>query len=128
LREKKRMVLETEKFASFVPYAAAAPFLVWIFPKVHMASFGDMDDSETKDLALNLKTVLGKLYRALANPDFNYTIRSAPIRDKNSDYFHWFMNIVPRISEPAGFELGSGIFINVSLPEECAEFLRKTDV
>ena len=128
LKAKKRIVLETEKFAAFMPYASAAPFITWIFPRRHMSSFADIDDAEMKDLAHNLRTVLAKLYQGLNNPDFNYTIRCAPVKESESEYFHWGLNIVPRISQPAGFELGSGIFINTALPEESAEFLRKIKV
>lgn len=125
LLQKKRIVMETDDFVSFVPFAAAAPFLTWIFPKRHMSSFDEITDAELKNLARHLKTILGKLYRGLDNPDFNYTIRSAPVRESGTEYFHWYLSIVPRIMNPAGFELGSGIFINTSLPEECAEFLRQ---
>ncbi|MBI5124454.1 MAG: galactose-1-phosphate uridylyltransferase, partial [Candidatus Omnitrophica bacterium] len=125
LAAKKRVVLETEKFVSFLPYAGAQPFLTWIFPKRHMSSFGDIDEAETKDLARILKATLAKIYFGLNNPDFNYTICSIPVKEYGKDYFHWYLSIIPRISQPAGFELGSGIFINTSLPEEAAEFLRQ---
>jgi UDPglucose--hexose-1-phosphate uridylyltransferase len=125
LAAKKRIVLESEKFASFLPYAGAVPFLTWIFPKRHMSSFCDIDDAEVKDLARILRQTLAKFYFGLNNPDFNYTIRSIPVKEDGKDYFHWYLSIVPRITQPAGFELGSGIFINASLPEESAEFLRQ---
>lgn len=128
LKAKKRIVLETEKFVAFMPYASAAPFATYILPREHKSSFANIDDSEIKDLAHNLRTVLAKLYYGLNNPDFNYTIRSAPVKENDSEYFHWGINIFPRITQPAGFELGSGIFINTALPEESAEFLRNTKV
>ena len=125
LSDRKRIVLETEKFVSFLPYAGAAPFLTWIFPRRHMPAFADIDEAEIKELANILRATLAKLYRGLNNPDFNYTIRSIPVNEKGTAYFHWYISIVPRVSQPAGFELGSGIFINSSLPEESAEFLRQ---
>ena len=128
LAAKKRIVSENESFVSFVPYAGAAPFVTWIFPKRHMSSFGDINEAEIKSLARILRSTLAKLYFGLNNPDFNYTIRSIPIKEDNNDYFHWYLTIIPRISQPAGFELGSGIFINTALPEESAEFLRLTEV
>lgn len=128
LAAKKRILLEAEKFVSFLPYAGAQPFLTWIFPKRHMSSFADIDESEIKDLARILKRTLARLYHGLNNPDFNYTIRSIPVKEGSKGYFHWYISIIPRISQPAGFELGSGIFINVSLPEESAEFLREVRV
>jgi len=125
LKGKKRMVHETEKFVSFVPFAAAAPFIVWIFPKRHMPSFVDIDGEELVDMAKILKDALSRLYHGLDNPDFNYTIRSMPVNENGGEYFHWYLAIVPRISQPAGFELGSGIFINATIPEDCADFLRQ---
>jgi UDPglucose--hexose-1-phosphate uridylyltransferase len=120
-----RVVSENGTFASFVPYAGAAPFVTWIFPKRHVPSFGDINDDEVKGLASILKSTASKLYYGLNNPDFNYTIRSIPVKEDGKAYFHWYLAIVPRITMPAGFEVGSGIFINSSLPEESAEFLRQ---
>lgn len=125
LKAKIRVIFETTYFVSFLPYAGSSPFLTWIFPKRHMSSFSDITDEETVDLAGILKATLEKLYHGLDNPDFNYTIRSVPIKEKCTEYFHWYLSIVPRLNLPAGFELGSGMFINSSLPEESAEFLRQ---
>ncbi|MDD5044589.1 MAG: galactose-1-phosphate uridylyltransferase [Candidatus Omnitrophica bacterium] len=125
LKEKARIVLETDKFVSFMPYASYAPFMTWIFPRRHVASFGEINDAEIKDLAINLKNTLQKLYYGLDNPDFNYAIRSMPVKESGTEYLHWYLSIIPRLTQPAGFELGSGIFINTSLPEESAEFLRQ---
>jgi len=119
-----RIVFETEHFVSFVPYAALSPFHCWILPKRHCASFGEISEAELNDMSGHLKTVLSKYYYGLANPDFNYVIRSSPSDLITSDYFHWYLTIVPRLSKSAGFELGSGMFINSSLPENDAAFLR----
>jgi len=124
--DKARIVLETKDFVAFVPYASFMPFIVWIAPRRHTASFCSITDEEVKDLAQALGATLGKLYAGLGDPDYNYTIRSAPVKEKWNEALHWYLNIIPRISQPAGFELGSGMFINTSIPEECAEFLRLT--
>jgi UDPglucose--hexose-1-phosphate uridylyltransferase len=128
LAEKKRIVAENPDFVSFMPYASAAPFSTWIFPRRHVPSFGDINDAEIKDLAAMLRLTLAKLYIGLNNPDFNYTIRSIPVKEEGRDYFHWYLTVVPRISQPAGFEVGTGIFINTAVPEESAEFLRSVKV
>ena len=125
LKSKARVILETDNFISFLPYAGFAPFLIWIFPRRHTASFAQINESEIKDLAFSLKNVLQKLYYGLDNPDFNYTIRTTPVKEQGLEYFHWYLNIIPRLTQPAGFELGSGMFINTALPEESAEFLRQ---
>jgi UDPglucose--hexose-1-phosphate uridylyltransferase len=107
-----------------MPYASFVPFQMLVLPKRHMASFADINDSEIFELASVLKIALSKLYRGLDNPDFNYTIRSIPVHENGEEYFHWYLSILPRLTQPAGFELGSGMFINTALPEEAAEFLR----
>lgn len=122
--EGVRIITETEYFISFVPYAALSPFHTWIFPKRHSASLGDIAEAEIKDLAFNLKGILSKLYHGLSNPDYNFVIRSHKPRDCDLEYFHWYVSIIPRLSKAAGFELGSGMYINTSLPEESAGFLR----
>lgn len=125
LSEGRRIILDTNHFVTFIPYAALSPFHTWIFPKKHNASFEDISDEEIADLAYNLKTVLSKIYHGLDNPDYNYVIRSESPKESGSEYFHWYLSIVPRVIQAAGFELGSGMYINTSLPEEIAEFLRK---
>jgi UDPglucose--hexose-1-phosphate uridylyltransferase len=79
---------------------------------------------DAKEFAWVLKTTLFKLYRGLNNPDYNYIIHTAPTKDEHEEYFHWHLQILPRLVTPAGFELGTGIFINTALPEETAEFIR----
>lgn len=126
LAQQTRIVLESEHFVAFVPYAAVSPFHIWVMPRAHISSFLYAQAEEVADLANVMHTVLRKLYIGLNNPDFNYVIRTAPIRDLGAPYLHWYITIVPRLSYAAGFELGSGIYINASLPEECAQFLRDT--
>ncbi len=128
LDDGRRIIVNTEHFVTFIPYAALSPFHTWIFPKRHAASFGDISDDEINDLAFSLKTILTKLYCGLENPDFNYVIRSENLKESGSEYFHWYLSIVPRITHSSGFELGSGMYTNASVPEEVAEFLRKVKI
>jgi UDPglucose--hexose-1-phosphate uridylyltransferase len=75
-----------------------------------------------------LREVLRKIYFGLNDPDYNYTIRSAPEHEMSADSMHWYLAIVPRVTRVAGFEMGSGMFINTALPEESAAFLRSVEV
>jgi UDPglucose--hexose-1-phosphate uridylyltransferase len=124
----ERLIIQTAHFSAFIPYAALSPFHTWIFPRRHMACFSDINESEIRDLAKNLKTVLAKLYHGLNNPDFNFSLRSLPVATEGTEYFHWYLTLVPRVWQSSGFELGSGMFINNTLPEKCAEFLRAVAV
>lgn len=128
LKEGARVVLATEHFVSFIPYAAPTPFSILIMPRRHMACFQEMNDGEAADLARILRRTLLKLYRGLDDPDYNYVIRTAPTENAGVKYYHWYVSIIPRLTRMAGFELGSGMFINVSLPEENAGYLREMKV
>ncbi|MCL5005956.1 MAG: galactose-1-phosphate uridylyltransferase [Acidobacteria bacterium] len=125
LQEQTRIVMETEHFVTFVQFAALTPFSMLIMPRRHMACFSEIRDAEAADLARILRRTLAKLYHGLKNPDFNYTIRTAPREVCGVKYFHWYVSIIPRLTRVAGFELGSGMFINTSLPEADADFLRQ---
>lgn len=126
--EEVRVVTDTEHFLTFIPYAALSPFHTWIFPKRHNATFADITDAETTDLAFHLRTVLAKLYKGLGDPHYNYVIRSSRPRDSGNEYCHWYISLIPRLTMIAGFELGSGMYISTSIPEEAAEFLRDVKV
>ncbi len=125
LRFGKRIVMDTEKFVVLHPFASRFPFETWIIPKEHQASFGLISIEDSKRFAKVLKTTLLKLYTKLNDPDYNYVIHTAPVKDEQEDYYHWHLQVIPRLTTPAGFEMGSGIYINVSFPEETAQFLRQ---
>lgn len=128
LNDVRRVVLESEHFAAIELFASPAPFFTHIYPKRHMASFGDISAVEMADLGRVLRGLLAKLYHGLDNPDFNFTIRTAPAECVGVRYFHWYMSVIPRLTRTAGFELGSGMFINTVIPEQAAEFLRNVNV
>ena len=128
LADRIRIVHETDHFVAFIPYASLSPFAMWIFPRRHMASFGQIHPEEITDLSHILRVVLAKLYHGLGDPDYNYVLRSAPSENRYSRYYHWYVSLIPRLTRVAGFELGSGMYINVTLPEANAEFLRNVEL
>jgi UDPglucose--hexose-1-phosphate uridylyltransferase len=125
---QERLIAQNDFYIAYAPYASRTPFEVRIMPKKHQPSFADIEGEELFDLARILRSILARLYRGLNNPDYNFIIRSAPVGDENAKYFHWYMLIIPKLTTPAGFEIGTGIYINVTFPEECAEFLRSVDI
>lgn len=128
LSTERRVLVSNNDFVAILPYASHSPFETWILPRHHQSSFGDLDGWRFRPLAELLRIVLLKLYVGLENPAFNLTINSVPRGDEDKTYFLWHIEITPRLSTPAGFELGSGMSINTVLPEEAAEFLRDVDV
>jgi len=123
--EGTRMVSENQHFVAFCPYACGAPYEVWIIPKRHISSFGNTNDEELGSLGKILKDVISRIYYGLSDPDYNYVIRSVPKDEGDALALHWYIKIMPRLTKQAGFELGSGMYVNVTLPEENAKFLRE---
>jgi UDPglucose--hexose-1-phosphate uridylyltransferase len=128
MEDQTRIVLKGEHFVALEEFASPTPFATHVFPLRHMASFGDISDIEITDLACVLRTLLAKIYVGLENPDLNFTVRSAPAEYTNASHFHWYVSVIPRLTRVAGFELGSGMFINTVLPEAAATFLRDVEV
>ena len=125
LRDVARVVLETQRFVSFIPWAALSPFHIWIFPRRHAADFTSATPDELADLGLHLHEVLRRIDLALQDPPFNLVIQSASPDRTGSPALHWYLSIVPRVTQAAGFELGTAMYVNTALPEECARRLRE---
>jgi UDPglucose--hexose-1-phosphate uridylyltransferase len=119
-----RVVLETEAFFVFEPFASRWPFETWILPKQHASALIPGAPDQVRHLAVALQATLSALYRGLGDPAYNLVLHEAPLRDSCEDYWHWHIEILPRLSTAAGFELGTGIWINTMLPEEAAAYLR----
>jgi UDPglucose--hexose-1-phosphate uridylyltransferase len=124
MKDQRRLVFENPSFLAFIPYAADVPFEIWIMPKKHEADFGSISDTEKGDLSALLHSCLARLHDKLKNPDYNYVINTAARFRAGEPQLHWYVQVRPRLTTRAGFEIGSGISINPSLPEEDAEFLR----
>ncbi len=122
---EKRVVLETEEFLAFEPFASSAPFETWIMPKKHAATYGNISVDDAKKLANVLSRVMKRLHDGLDDPDYNYMIHTAPFKNADENWYHWFIRIAPRLNMIAGFELGSRVFINTTPPEVAADFLRQ---
>jgi UDPglucose--hexose-1-phosphate uridylyltransferase len=128
VEDKTRIVIKSERFVAMEVFASSTPFATHIFPLRHIASFGDISEMEIADLARVLRTLLAKIYVGLENPDLNFTVRSSPTEYSGARHYHWYVSVIPRLTRVAGFELGSGMFINTVLPEAAAEFLRKVSI
>jgi len=128
MEAKERLIYENDTFLVFAPYASRVPFECWVIPKVHSAHFEAMTGREQHFFADALRTALAKLFYGLNDPPFNYFIHTSPYRDGADGTYHWHLEILPKLSIAAGFELGSGIMINTALPEAAAEFLRRVSV
>jgi UDPglucose--hexose-1-phosphate uridylyltransferase len=122
----KRVLSENDDFVSFVPYAAEVPCETWVLPKAHRSDFGNIVDKEKASLAEELQSALARLREKLNDPDYNFVIHSALFPGAGeAAALHWYVQIQPHLTIPAGFEMGSGVRINPSLPEADAAFLKE---
>jgi UDPglucose--hexose-1-phosphate uridylyltransferase len=124
LVDQTRVIEMNDDFVAFIPFAALSPFHMWVFPLRHSATFPEATDPDLASLARIVRSVLRRVYFGLENPDFNLSVRTPPREANGMKYYHWYLSITPRVSRIAGFEIGSGMFINTSLPEKSAEFMR----
>jgi UDPglucose--hexose-1-phosphate uridylyltransferase len=121
---KERLIKESEHFILAAPFASQTPFEMWILPRRHSGHFHMITGAEVKDLAYILKDAVTRLNKALNNPSYNYMIHTTPVKQGEMAHYHWHIEILPRVKPIAGFEWGSGFFINPTLPEDSASYLR----
>jgi len=122
----RRIVSTTERYVALAPYAPRFPFETWILPREHRSSYHTITDPEEfLDLARILKDTLQRLNVALDTPPFNFVLHTAPLADDDLPYYHWHFEIMPKLTRVAGFEIGSGFYINPTPPEDAAQYLRE---
>ena len=124
MRVGSRVVYRDDRFVVFHPFAAGRPAETWIMPLEHQPSFGRVDEDTLACFASVLTRTLRQLAAGFGDPDFNYAIHSAPHGEEDRPFWHWRLQLIPRLTMAAGFELGSGIYINVASPEATAETMR----
>jgi len=120
----ERLVVQNSAFVALAPYAARHPFETWILPKERNAQFVSIDEAQMSELAAILKETLLRLDLCLGDPPYNFMLLTTDF----SDQFHWHIEIIPRLSVAAGFELGTGIYLNTVAPEQAATFLRTVNL
>jgi len=122
---KKRIVFENKYFLAICPFASKSAFQIIISPKKHLSYFEKITEKEKLFLTEAFKIVLGKLYKGLGNPSYNFYLHTAPCDGKSYPYYHWHFTILPKTTIWAGFELGVRMEISTIEPEKAAEYLRK---
>ena len=130
-----RVVYENASFISFCPFASRFPFEIWLLPKRHMSGYASMTQQEMFELADCLGVTMKRLARALGEPQYNWMLHTEPNGSvpRNpwpdiSEHYHWHFEIIPKLTRVAGFEWGTGFYINPTSPEDAAEYLREVDV
>ena len=124
----RRVIHENSDVVAIAPYAPRFPFETWLVPKSHGARFEEAPRQIYESLARMLKSVLGRMNQVLESPPYNMVIHNSPFSEQSTDYYHWHVELMPKLTRTAGFEWGTGFYINPTSPEEAAEVLRKARV
>lgn len=126
VHETTRIALENDRFVALEPFASRFPFETWILPKHHESNFELESDASLERLAPLFRETLQRLSAALDDPPYNYVLHTAPVNQKHDNLvYHWHIEVIPKLTKVAGFEWGSGFFINPTPPEDAAQFLRQ---
>ena len=123
-KERVRVISENHDFLAIAPYAPKSPFETWILPKVHESSFESCERCHFGSLAQIFSDTLRRMNKVLRNPPYNFILHTAPVKNGVKGCYHWHFEIMPKLAAVAGFEWGSGFYINPTPPEESARFLR----
>lgn len=125
LQQGLRVITQNDEFVAIAPFASRFPFETWILPKSHEPFFQDAQKYDMVSCSRILKEVLGRMNQVLINPPYNYLIHSLPLQETKVGHYHWHIEIMPTLVRVAGFEWGTGFYINPVLPEDAAKYLRE---
>ncbi len=128
LEDGSRLVVETDQTVAVAPWAPRFPFETWIIPRRHSSNFEDTDVAGIQSLGSVVRTVIRKLEKVLESPPYNFVAHTGPIQESPSPSYHWHVEVIPKLTRVAGFEWGTGFYINPTPPEEAAAFLRDARV
>ena len=119
-----RVVMDSDHFLVISPYAPRFPFETWVVPKTHHSHFETISPQAIQDLASVMRSTLRRIDKTLERPPYNFVLHTAPLQEASIPHYHWHIEIIPKLTRVAGFEWGSGFYINPTPPEESAKFLR----
>ena len=124
-QDGRRLIMETDHFLVLAPWAPRLPFETWIVPRVHRSHYESTATEAFQNLAWVAKMTMRKIDRVLERPAYNFVIHTAPVQEGSMAAYHWHIEIIPKLTKVAGFEWGTGFYVNPTPPEEAAEYLRE---
>ncbi len=127
MHDGRRVVMENDDYIALAPYAPRAPFETWVLPRHHESNYAPHNGG-FRGLAEIFQSVLKQLDALLDFPPYNFVLHTSPLDIEDNEYYHWHIEIMPKLTKIAGFEWGSGFYINPTPPEEAARFMRETSI
>ena len=128
LLDGRRIIQENADIVALAPYAPRFAFETWLLPRRHASQFEEAPRHEYESLARLLRSVLQRMDRALERPPYNLIVHTSPFSEETSDFYHWHVEIMPKLTRVAGFEWGTGFYLNPTSPEEAAQVLRAAKI
>ena len=127
---RHREICENDDFMAFSPFASRSPFEISIIPRTHQAYFTEISDKQIESFSAILKEILMRMKITLNNPPYNFIVHTTPLNgnDDVQEHYHWHVEIIPKLNRIAGFEWGSGFYINSTSPETASRYLREVKI
>jgi len=122
--DQRRIIIDTEHYFVLAPFASRFPYEAWILPKRHISSFRLTTPEELKDLAFVFKDYFRRMNGLLNYPSYNFMLHTSPCKQDDLPHYHYHIEIIPKLAKVAGFEWGTGFYINHTPPEQAAQELR----
>lgn len=127
LGDGRRVICENDGYIAIAPFAPRSPFETWVLPKGHESAFGPLEGGFA-GLAELFQKVLKQMDKILDVPAYNFMLHTSPFDDEQNEYYHWHIEIKPKLTKIAGFEWGSGFYLNSTSPEDAAKFMREAKI
>lgn len=127
-QSRVRIIAEDDDLITLSPYAPRFPFETWILPKQHGSAFEEVPSGLYEKLARSLRGLLQRSDKVLNRPAYNFVLHTTPMREDTDLFYHWHLEYMPKLTKVAGFEWGTGFYINPTPPEDSARALREAEV
>jgi len=127
-KEGIRVINENDHFICIAPFTSRFPFESWVLPKAHDIYFEDINNQEILSLTKIMKDILTRIKVVLNDPPYNFLLHSSPFYEKDIRFYHWHIEIIPKLTKVAGFEWGTGFYINPTPPENACVFLKEAKI
>jgi len=128
MSDGERVISSNDNFVALEPFAPRMPFETWILPTKHFSTLEDIPEKVIPDLASILRETLKRLAVSLNNAPYNYILHTRPVENEGKEYFHFHIEIMPKLTKVAGFEWGTGFYINPTAPEDAAKYPREVNL
>ena len=126
-KDNDRIVTENDDFVVFCPFVPRYPFECWVLPKKHISDFASLTGQEQIYFAAILRETLWRIRQCLSDSSYNFYLHISPINENRQESFHWHVEIVPKLTEPTGFEWGTGFYVVRTAPNMAAKYLREVE-